>query len=156
MPSMLDPIDEVVLLLLNGLDRPLEPIGLALKGEAGLPLMGSAEPPLIGVMVAELLGAPIPAPEPALLPRGMKAPVEPPEAGALRGLPSKSPMAAGTWVLWFFVRWPRRPMPLSAFPPANFGPFLSALAHPDNNRPRLHAPIRPKKGILPIALSSPV
>jgi len=48
-------------------------------------------------------------------------------------------------------------MLLSALPPA-YGAVVFRLQqlHPDNNRPRLHAPIKPVKGILPIVLPSPV
>ena len=50
-----------------------------------------------------------------------------------------------------------RPMPASAFPPA-YGVlvFCFRLLHPVNNMPRLHAPIRLSKGILPIEISSPM
>src|SRR6185437_14632324 len=46
------------------------------------------------------------------------------------------------------------PMLDSARPPAYDG-RLSAVLHPVKNMSRLHAPIRPARGILPIVLSSP-
>lgn|SRR5579875_2250097 len=126
-------------------------VELLLEGKPVLPLAGVMAPLLLlGIVMS------VPAPLLALLPRGTKVGLDPDEAGVLIVLPAISSRGAGTLVLWFCVRWPRRPMPRSAFPPAYFGPFLSGLAHPLNKIPRPHAPIRPTKGIRAIVLSSPV
>lgn len=106
-------------LLLIGLERALGLLVFALSGMAELLFDGSVELPLIGVMAPGLLDIDIPEPTPPpLLPRGMKDGAGLVEEGKLKELPDISSIAAGTVVLWFFWRWPRSPMPLSAFPPA--------------------------------------
>ena len=113
---------------------------------------------LIGVMLPELLGVVImPAleelPLPELLPRGTKSVADTLE-GELDDFPDASSMGADTVELWFFERPLRRPMLDSAFPPAYDGLLLAQL-HPVKKMLRLHALIRPAKGILPIVISSP-
>lgn len=116
---MLEIVGEAGLPLPIGLDRALGLLAFALSGMGELPFGGSAELPLIGVMALGLLDIDIPEPTPPLLlPRGMKDGAELLEEGKLKELPDMSSIAAGTVVLWFFWRWPRSPMPLSAFPPA--------------------------------------
>lgn len=121
------------------------------------PLIG-VEVLLMGVMLPELLGVVMFALEapllPALLPRGTKSIVVP-GAGELSGLLAALSRGADMGVFCCFGRPLRTPMLESALPPAYDGLLLQQL-HPVKKMPRLHAPIRPAKGILPIVLSSPV
>jgi hypothetical protein len=128
----------------------------AFSGSVALLFEESVALLLIGVMVSELLGVIMPAPL-LLLPREMEAP-DSGEEGELSEFPAAASRGGGTEVLGLRGRWPKRPMPLSAFPPANacLVLFLLQQLHPVNNMPRLHALIRPAKGILPIVSSSPV
>lgn len=115
--------------------------------------------PLIGVMLPELLGVVMPAlealPLPALVPRGTKSVADTAEEGEPSDFPDVSSTGADTVVLWLLGRPLRIPMLDSARPPAYDGLLLQQL-HPVKKMPRLHAPIRPAKGILPIVISSPV
>jgi hypothetical protein len=112
----------------------------------------------MGVMLPELLGVVMPAPEVLTLPgpllRGTKPVADTVDEDEPSGPLEASSMAEGTVVLWLFGRWLRIPMPLSALPPAYAGRLLQQL-HPVKNMPRLHAPIRPAKGILPIVIILP-
>lgn len=155
---MLESFGDAELPVLIGLERALRLLEEAVSGAAEPLLEVKEELPFIGAMVAELLSE-MPAPAPPLLellPRGMKPAPGPAEEGELSEPAVISSIGAGIVVLWFFGRWPKIPMPRSAFPPAKVGPFRLGLAHPLNNKPTLHAPIRPTKGILTMVLSSPV
>lgn len=57
-----------------------------------------------------------------------------------------------------FRPWDIKPMLESALPPANGGLVFCLLQqlHPVISMPRVHAPIRRAKGVLPIGFSSPV
>lgn len=66
--------------------------------------------------------------------------------------------ARGSVELVEFFAWGIKPMLESAFPPA-YGELVFCLLqqlHPVNSMPRVHAPIRRAKGLLPIGFSSPV
>lgn len=118
----------------------------------GVVLIGVMLPELLGVVIMPVLEEP---PLPALLPRGTKSVADTAEEGELSDLPDASSMGADIVVLWLFGRVLRIPMLDSALPPAYDG-FLPQQLQPVKKMPRLHAPIRPAKGILPIVISSPV
>ena len=128
--------------------------------------------PFIGVMLPGLLGVVIPAlealpglldvvipaleelPLPGLLLRGTKSVADTVDEDGLIVLADASSTGAGTVVLWLLGLLFKSPMLCSAFPPAYAGRLLVVL-HPVKKMPRLHAPIRPAKGILPIVLILP-
>lgn len=117
---MLEIVGDAGLPLPIGLERALGLLAFALSGMAELLFERNAELPLIGVMVPELPGIAVPVPTPLilpLLPRGMKDGAALVDEGILIELPDTSSVAEGTVVLWFFWRWPKTPIPLSAFPP---------------------------------------
>ena len=128
---------------------------------AGLALMG--EPPNV---LLPLLGGSIPAPPP---PPNVLPPLLPPFSGkgsGVRPVPieGENPLVLSATIVPAepselvedFGRCVK-PMPASAFPSAyGFLVFCFRLLHPVKNMPRLHAPIRLTKGILPIEISSPV
>jgi hypothetical protein len=144
----LEDVSEAELPLLVKVERALGLVVLVLVGVV----------PLIGVMLPELLGVVMPAleelPLPAPLPRGTKSVADTLD-GEPEDFPDASSMGADIVVLWLFGRPLRMPMLDSALPPAYDGLLLQQL-QPVKKMPRLHAPIRPAKGILPIVISSPV
>lgn len=126
---------------------------------AELLFRGRAEPPLIDVRLLELLGIPMlvldaPALPLLLLPDDTKEVADASEAGK-----GREPLAMPSISAFGVRERPpplKSPIPRSGFPPAyNEPPFLLLQVHPVNNMPRLHAPIRPARGILRIVLSSP-
>jgi hypothetical protein len=141
-------VNEGELPIFIGLERVSKPFVLALNVVA----------PLIGVMLPELLGVVIPAlealPLPGLLLRGTNSVGDTVDPGEASDLPETSSMGVGIEVLWLRGCWLKRPLLISAFPPAYTGRLLQQL-HPVKKMPRLHAPIKPAKGILPIVIILP-
>lgn len=108
----------------------------------------------IGVILPGLLGVVIPTLEGLLL-RGTKSVGDTVEDEEPIDLPPASSTGVVIDEFWLFGRPLRMPMLDSALPPAYDGRLLQQL-HPVKTIPRLHAPIRPARGILPIVISSPV
>ncbi len=108
----------------------------------------------IGVILPELLGVVMPTLEGLLL-RGVNPSADMVEDEEPGDFPPTSSRGLMPGEFWLFGRPLRIPMLDSALPPAYDGRLLQQL-HPVKTIPRLHAPIRPARGILPILVSSPV